>query len=110
MVIVTLVFSNYSYFIFSVDFVSEICYNKSTEREVNNMRMKQIANNVALQTILYTISGLANIHIYATELGYFKRDIYTGFHKDFSDIYKYENCKVTGISASENTINISIEE
>ena len=74
------------------------------------MRMKRIANNVALRTILYTISGLDNIHIYATELGYFKRDIYTGLHKNFSDIYKYENCKVTGISASENTINISIEE
>lgn len=74
------------------------------------MRMKRIANNVALQTILYTISGLANIHIYATELGYFKRDIYAGLHKDFRDIYKYENCKVAGISASENIINISIEE
>lgn len=74
------------------------------------MRMKRIANNVALQTILYTISGLANIHIYAAELGYFKRDIYTGLHKDFRDIYKYENCKVTGISASENIINISVEE
>ena len=74
------------------------------------MRMKRIANNVALQTILYTISGLANIHIYATGLGYFKRDIYTGLHKDFSDRYKYESCKVTGMSANGDTVNISIEE
>lgn len=34
---VTLVFSNHSYFIFSVDFVSEICYNKNTESEVIKM-------------------------------------------------------------------------
>lgn len=74
------------------------------------MRMKRIANSVALQTVLYTVSGLANIHIYAAELGYFKRDIYTGIHKDFSDKHKYENCKVTGISASGDVLNISIEE
>ena len=35
---ITLVFSNHSYFIFSVDFVSEICYNKDTESEVNKMK------------------------------------------------------------------------
>lgn len=39
---VTLVFSNYSYFIFSVDFVSEICYNKSTESEVNKMKKTKL--------------------------------------------------------------------
>ena len=35
---ITLVFNNHSYFIFSVDFVSGICYNKSTESEVSKMK------------------------------------------------------------------------
>lgn len=39
---ITLVFSNHSYFIFSVDFVSEICYNKSTESEVNKMKKTKL--------------------------------------------------------------------
>ena len=39
---VALVFSNHSYFIFSVDFVSEICYNKSTKSEVNKMKKTKL--------------------------------------------------------------------
>lgn len=48
------------------------------------MKMKRIANNVALQTIGYAISGLANVHIYVQECGYHKRDVYTGLYKNFA--------------------------
>ena len=32
------------------------------------MKMKRIANNVALQTIGYVISGFTNVYIYVREL------------------------------------------
>lgn len=34
------------------------------------MKMKRIANNVALQTIGYVISGFTNVYIYVRECGY----------------------------------------
>lgn len=39
---VTPAFNNHSYFKFSVDFVSEICYNKNTESEVNKMKKTKL--------------------------------------------------------------------
>lgn len=33
------------------------------------MKMKRIANNVALQTIGYVISGFTNVYIYVRECG-----------------------------------------
>ena len=36
------------------------------------MKMKRIANNVALQTIGYVISGFTNVYIYVRECGYQK--------------------------------------
>ena len=47
------------------------------------MKMKRIANNVALQTIGYVISGFTNVYIYVRECGYQKRDIYRGLYKHF---------------------------
>lgn len=44
------------------------------------MKMKRIANNVALQTIGYVISGFTNVYIYVRECGYQKRDIYRGLY------------------------------
>ena len=49
------------------------------------MKMKRIANNVALQTIGYVISGFTNVYIYVRESGYQKRDIYRGLYKHFAD-------------------------
>ena len=37
------------------------------------MKMKRIANNVALQTIGYVISGFTNVYSYVRECGYQKR-------------------------------------
>lgn len=34
------------------------------------MKMKRIANNVALQTIGYVISGFTNVYIYVRECGF----------------------------------------
>lgn len=48
------------------------------------MKMKRIANNVALQTIGYVISGFTNVYIYVRECGYQKRDIYRGLYKHFA--------------------------
>ena len=48
------------------------------------MKMKRIANNVALQTIGYVISGFTNVYIYVRECGYQKRDIYRGLYKLFA--------------------------
>ena len=44
------------------------------------MKMKRIANNVALQTIGYVISRFTNVYIYVRECGYQKRDIYRGLY------------------------------
>ncbi len=76
------------------------------------MNMKRIANNVALQTIGYTISGLANVYIYVRECGYKKRDIYKGLYKNFAfdEMNKYAYCKVTELRADENVLYIGIEE
>lgn len=76
------------------------------------MRMKRIANNVALQTIGYVISGFANVKIYIRECGYTKQSIFSGQYKDFAhdEMHKYENCKVTELRAEENVLYIGIEE
>lgn len=76
------------------------------------MRMKRIANNVALQTIGYVIGGFTNVNIYIRECGYFKRDVYKGLYKQFAreEMFKYENCKVTELRADENVLYIGIEE
>lgn len=76
------------------------------------MKMKRIMNNVALQTIGYTINGLANVHIYVQECGYYKRDVYTGLYKNFEydEMSKYAYCKVMELRADENVLYIGIEE
>lgn len=76
------------------------------------MKMKRIANNVALQTIGYVISGFTNVNIYVRESGYFKRDIYKGLYKHFvrEEMHKYAYCKVTELRADENVLYIGIEE
>lgn len=59
------------------------------------MKMKRIANNVALQTIGYVISGFTNVYIYVRECGYQKRDIYRGLYKHFAhdEMNKYAYIK-----------------
>lgn len=75
------------------------------------MRMKRIANHVALQTIGYVIGGMTNVNIYIREDGYTKERIYKGLYKDFvrDEMHKYENCKVTELRADENVLYIGIE-
>lgn len=67
------------------------------------MKMKRIANNVALQTIGYVISGFTNVYIYVRECGYQKRDIYRGLYKHFAhdEMNKYAYCKITELRVSE---------
>ena len=76
------------------------------------MKMKRIANNVALQTIGYVISGFTNVYIYVRESGYQKRDIYRGLYKNFArdEMNKYAYCKITELRAEENVLYIGIEE
>ena len=76
------------------------------------MKMKRIANNVALQTIGYVISGFTNVYIYVRECGYQKRDIYRGLYKHFAhdEMNKYAYCKITELRADENVLYIGIEE
>lgn len=76
------------------------------------MKMKRIANNVALQTIGYAIGGLVNVCIYVRENGYRKQEIYKGQYKDFAydGMNKYAYCKVTEFYADENVLYIGIEE
>lgn len=76
------------------------------------MKMKRIANNVALQTIGYVISGFTNVYIYVQECGYQKRDIYRGLYKHFAhdEMNKYAYCKITELRADENVLYIGIEE
>lgn len=75
------------------------------------MKMKKIADNVALQTIGYVTSGLTNVYIYVKECGYKKEDIYKGLYKDFeqTQMNKYAYCKVTDIKAEKNVLYIGIE-
>ena len=72
------------------------------------MKMKRIANNVALQTIGYVISGFTNVYIYVRECGYQKRDIYRGLYKHFAhdEMNKYAYCKITELRADENVLYI----
>ena len=89
-------------------------FGNKVSRENNggiDMRMKRIANNVALQTIGYVIGGLTNVNIYICESGYAKERIFRGLYKDFDreKMYKYENCKVTELQADENVLYIGIE-
>ena len=81
-------------------------------KELFNMKMKRIANNVALQTIGYVISGFTNVYIYVRECGYQKRDIYRGLYKHFAhdEMNKYAYCKITELRADENVLYIGIEE
>ena len=74
------------------------------------MKMKKIANNGALQTIGYVISGLTNVCIYVRECGYQKRD--GGLYKHFAhdEMNKYAYCKITELRADENVLYIGIEE
>ena len=76
------------------------------------MKMKRIANNVALQTIGYVINELTNVYIYVRERGYQRRDIYRGLYKHFAfyGMDKYAYCKVTEIHTNENVLYIGIEE
>ena len=75
------------------------------------MRMKRIANYVALQTIGYVIGGMTNVNIYIREDGYTKEQIYKGLYKDFvkEEMYKYENCKVSELRAEKEILCIGIE-
>ena len=73
------------------------------------MKMKRIANNVALQTIGYVISGFTNVYIYVRECGYQKRDIYRGLYKHFArdEMNKYAYCKITELRADENDLRVN---
>ena len=76
------------------------------------MKIKRIANNVALQTIGYLISGFTKVYIYVQECGYHKRDIYRGLYKHFTcdEMNKYAYCKVAELRTDENVLYIGIEE
>ena len=82
------------------------------QKEKFNMKMKRIANNVALQTIGYVMSGFTNVYIYVRECGDQKRDIYRGLYKHFDrdEISKYAYCKITELRAEENVLYIGIAE
>lgn len=72
------------------------------------MKMKRIANNVALQTIGYVISGFTNVYIYVRECGYQKRDIYRGLYKHFAhdemNKYAYKAALCYGWEQAAGTI------
>lgn len=76
------------------------------------MKMKRIANNVALQTVGYVISGKTWVQIYIRDMGYRKRDIYKGLFEDFyrDHLSAYANCQITELAADENVLNIGISE
>ncbi len=72
--------------------------------------MKRIANNVALQTVGYVVSGLQKVNIYVKEEGYKKQDIFNGLYRDFcmNGMLTYSHCKVTEIAAKDDIICIGI--
>lgn len=75
------------------------------------MKMKKIANNVALQTIGHVTSGQTSVHIYVKEYGYKKEDIYKGLYKEFeqTQMNKYAYSKITELKAEGNVLYIGIE-
>lgn len=73
------------------------------------MKMKRVANYMALQTVLYSVGGMENLHVYSRRDGYAGNDIYRGLHKEFKDREKYAYCKVSGITADESVLHIGIE-
>lgn len=72
--------------------------------------MKRIANNVALQTVGYVVSGLQKVNIYVKEEGYKKQDIFNGLYRDFcmGGMLTYSHCKVTEIASNFDVLNIGI--
>lgn len=76
------------------------------------MKMKRIANHVALQTVGYVISGKTWVQIYIRDMGYKRRDIYKGPFEDFyrDHLLTYANCQITELAADENVLNIGISE
>lgn len=75
------------------------------------MRLKKIANNVALQTIGYCLRATENINVCAITPSGNEVGVYYGLYRDFfrEELYKYANCKVVGIRAIGNVLYIFIE-
>lgn len=79
------------------------------------MKMKRIANNVALQTLGYLIGGTQKIEIYYRVDGYRQETVFEGEYSEFckeqlfGDGETLSNNKVTGIEADENVIRIGID-
>lgn len=76
------------------------------------MKIKRIANHVALQTVCYVISGKTWVQIYIRNMGVKKLDIYNGPFEDFyrDHLSTYANFQVTELAADENVLNIGISE
>ena len=67
------------------------------------MKMKRIANNVALQTIGYVISGFTNVYIYVRECGYQKRDISFGGGRGNGKDFDRDAFETRGESAEDTS-------
>ena len=74
------------------------------------MKLKRIANNVALQTISYLIHGYTQVDIYFYD-GYNKKEIYKGTYNQFfyNGADKYAYCRVTELYAEDDIVCIRIE-
>jgi len=79
------------------------------------MKMKRIANDLALQTLTYLISGLQEIEIYYRVDGYRKETVYEGTYADFRKDQLFgsgeqlSHNKVTAVSADGNVLRIGID-
>ena len=78
------------------------------------MKMKRIANNMALQTLGYIIGGTQEIEIYYRVDGYRKETVFEGAYNDFcreqfGDGEQLSHNKVTGIEADGNVLRIGID-
>ena len=75
------------------------------------MKMKIIANNVALQTNSYFIHGYTQIKLYFYD-GYNRKEIFKGSLDQFfyNGEDKYSYCKVNEIDTQDNILCIGIEE
>ena len=79
------------------------------------MKMKRIANNLALQTLGYLIGGDQEIEVYYRVDGYRKETIFKGRFSDFLKIHlsgagellSYN--RVTGIDALDDVLQIGID-
>lgn len=73
--------------------------------------MKRIANNVALQSLLYVVGGLQRVRVVDYKNTWTKEIdhvVFDGLYKDARFSWQEEHCKIVSVDADGDTLVIGI--